>query len=385
MHSFLVSALLVGVPFVVGAPASPDVFARASLEERDSCHADNLLRLLRTPTNLPQALPFCSSYLHYPASTSVVSTVTPIVLSTTTATVSLTDVLTSTITSIDTAFSTETATAEATVTVTTQQIAVPVKKRTGPCVKKPLSETVLSSYDAAGISSACACLTIPISVSLTTATAPVQTQISSATATVETTTTAFETELTTTTLGTTVTTSTTSTATVGPPPVPTNFRLTGTNSTGAKIYFKQLKYGSLYDILATTTNASESETFHLDATNRLYYQSVQFSAPAFAFYSDPWANNNRVPATTSAAMFAFQTDRWLAASSSPVYRGFTWSIDPYSLELTQTSFPGVTLLLQSCRQLVGSGNNYQTVILIGQQLLTSSCSLIGSYLTVESV
>jgi hypothetical protein len=80
MQSFLVSALLVGVPFVAGAPRDElNVLARASLEDRDSCHADNLLRLLRTPTNLPEALPFCSSYLHYPASTSVVSTVTPVV------------------------------------------------------------------------------------------------------------------------------------------------------------------------------------------------------------------------------------------------------------------------------------------------------------------
>lgn len=58
------------------------------LEERTGsggCNADNLLRLLRTPSNLPEALPFCSSYLGLPASTTTVSTVTPTVTSYTTA------------------------------------------------------------------------------------------------------------------------------------------------------------------------------------------------------------------------------------------------------------------------------------------------------------
>ncbi|RKU46054.1 hypothetical protein DL546_002747 [Coniochaeta pulveracea] len=384
MQSFLLSALLVGVPFVAGAPASPrddaDVFARASVEERGTCNADNLLRLLRTPTNLPQALPFCSSYLHYPGSTSVVSTVDPIVLSTTTATVSLTDTLTSTITSIDTAVSTKTTTATATLTVTTQQVATPVRKRTNP--KKPLSETVLSSYDASRISSACACLTIPVAVSLTTATAPAQTQISSATVTDETTTSATVTVLATSTSATTVTTSTTTTATVAPPPVPTDFRLTGVDSTGTRVYFNQLRYGNLYDILTPTANAAESLTFHLDASNRLWFLSTHFSAPVYAFYSDPYATNLRAGTSTALAMFAFQTDQWLAQSSSPVYRGFTWSIDPYTLALTQTSFPGISLFLQSCTQNVAG--TLRSVVEIGP-VQGSNCATILSSIAVESI
>lgn len=54
---------------VSSAPVSsnqPNAIFGRELEERGSCNADNLLRLLRTPTNLPEALPFCKTYLSLP-------------------------------------------------------------------------------------------------------------------------------------------------------------------------------------------------------------------------------------------------------------------------------------------------------------------------------
>jgi hypothetical protein len=137
----------------------------------------------------------------------------------------------------------------------------------------------------------------------------------------------------------------------------------------------------LYDILIPTANVAESLTFHLDASNRLWFMSTHYSAPVYAFYSDPWATSQRASTTASLAMFAFQTDQWLAQSSSPVYRGFTWSIDPYTLALTQTSFPGISLFLQTCTQNVAG--TFRPVVLIGQTLGTNCAKL--SSLAVESV
>jgi hypothetical protein len=130
-----------------------------------------------------------------------------------------------------------------------------------------------------------------------------------------------------------------------------------------------------------TASAADSVIFHLDVSSRLYFTSAQFSASVFAFYSDPWAANTRASTSASSANFAFQTDQWLAQSSSPVYRGYTWSIDPYNLALTQTSFPGIDLFLQSCKQTVGSTS--RSVVEIGQ-VLGYNCAMLSS-ITVESV
>jgi hypothetical protein len=186
-----------------------------------------------------------------------------------------------------------------------------------------------------------------------------------------------------------VTTSTTSTSTVLPPPVPTNFRLTGLDPTGAKLYFSRFAYGGLYDILLSTTNVSESPTFHLDDTKRLWFNSTNpnYLAPVYAFYSAPWAANNQKPQITSSTMFAFQTDKWLANSANPVYTAFNWEIDPYTLALTQTSFPAVNLFLQVCKQNFGLPPNQvvRPVVAIGQTLQNAaSCSPVSS-LAVESV
>lgn len=171
--------------------------APAVIEDRGSCNADNLLRLLRTPSNLPQALPFCSSYLNLPASTIVAGTVTPTGTEYNTAINTVSPTATSLTTQVDSVEPTETVsttdvstktdlltvTSEAT-TITTVTVAAPARR----AAKTPLSQQVTETYDASRISSACACLTIPYSLSSVTTTAASVTT----TVTVETTTTAPE-------------------------------------------------------------------------------------------------------------------------------------------------------------------------------------------------
>ncbi|OIW34842.1 hypothetical protein CONLIGDRAFT_626893 [Coniochaeta ligniaria NRRL 30616] len=167
------------------------------IEDRGSCNADNLLRLLRTPTNLPEALPFCSSYLHIPACTKVVGTVTPTGTQYSTIVDTISPTATSLTTEVDSIEPTETlsttdvSTNTDYVTVTSQAttvttVVVPAAARRA--VKTPLAQRVTETYDASRISSACACLTIPYSVSSVTATAEPVT----VTLTVDTTTTAPE-------------------------------------------------------------------------------------------------------------------------------------------------------------------------------------------------
>ncbi|EWC44410.1 hypothetical protein DRE_01236 [Drechslerella stenobrocha 248] len=102
------------------------------LQERaPGCNADNLLRALRNPTNLPAALPFCSKYLDLPAITQNVTI------------------------------------AGHTVTVTvppSSTTGAPIKKRctTTPGASVPLPTFVSATYVPSQISSACGCLTIPL-------------------------------------------------------------------------------------------------------------------------------------------------------------------------------------------------------------------------------
>jgi hypothetical protein len=76
---WLLAALVTAFPFVTAAPTTPNrnVWNRGVLEQRD-CTSNNLLRALRDPDSLPEALPFCSSFLHLPTSTFTKSTATPI-------------------------------------------------------------------------------------------------------------------------------------------------------------------------------------------------------------------------------------------------------------------------------------------------------------------
>lgn len=171
--SFSSAALLAALPLVRCAPAA------ALIEERGSCNADNLLRLLRTPSNLPEAVPFCSTYLHNPATTVVVDVVTPTKTQYETVVITVTPSQTayttevSSIESTETIFLTEVSTLTHVVTetslVTTLVSSVAPVKRAAS--KTPLSERVTESYDPSRISSACACLTIPVSLASVTSTA----------------------------------------------------------------------------------------------------------------------------------------------------------------------------------------------------------------------
>ncbi|KAH8909333.1 hypothetical protein BR93DRAFT_924344 [Coniochaeta sp. PMI_546] len=185
--SFSSAALLAAaLPLVHCAPAP----VAPLLEERGSCNADNLLRLLRTPSNLPEALPFCSSYLHNPATTVVVSTVTP------TDTQYSTDV--SVVTSTETSYTTDIYSVEPTETVSITDVSTltdvvtqtslvtttvsPVAPIRRAAAKTPLSQQVTASYDPSRISSACACLTIPVSTaSVVSTAAKVTTTVTTAT------------------------------------------------------------------------------------------------------------------------------------------------------------------------------------------------------------
>ncbi|PTB75473.1 hypothetical protein M440DRAFT_1402018 [Trichoderma longibrachiatum ATCC 18648] len=161
--------------------ASPLAQASPARGCRASCNAaDSLIRLLRAPSNLPEALPFCSNYLDLPASTITIETVTPtttaystiftdvsptVTISTEhvdtvvpTRIVTVTNVHTETSLMTDTSFTTEF------VTVT----AAAVQQR---AISTPLSQQITQSYGSSRISSGCACLTIPITTTSVTVTA----------------------------------------------------------------------------------------------------------------------------------------------------------------------------------------------------------------------
>jgi len=189
MLQLVVYFVLCGALLATAAPVSPrsqpaDIFERGN---SNSCNADNLLRLLRTPTNLPAALPFCSTYLKAPRRTVTASTLTPTSIAATvtpTQTVVVTDTVTQTLTSYTTVQTTDvffstlsnvqvsTIVAQSTVVVTSTSTIDANQRRAAPTTA--LSDRVTSSYDAIRISSACNCLTIPLQDTSVTATAPIQ-------------------------------------------------------------------------------------------------------------------------------------------------------------------------------------------------------------------
>lgn len=166
--------------------AAPLAQANPTLGCRASCNADNFLRLLRTPSNLPEALPFCSKYLNLPASTIIVETVTPTNTAYSTIFTNVSPTVTIYTTHIDTLIPTRTITitnvhTETSIvtdtSLTTEFVTVTAAAVQGRAVSTPLSQRITQSYGSSKISSGCACLTIPISTTSVTATARTATVI----------------------------------------------------------------------------------------------------------------------------------------------------------------------------------------------------------------
>lgn len=229
-----------------------------------------------------------------------------------------------TVTSIKTDISTATTTVVAVLTTTVTSNQAPAQKR---ATKGPLSQTVLASYGASRISSACACLTIPVEVVLTTLTAPTLTHTSSVKATVETTTTATQTVLTTTASTSTVITSSTTVSTViVAPATPTAFKIFSTNAAGQKVYYERIA-NSVGDLITQTTDVTQAITFRLDAQNHLGFSSPAYpGATVLAYFNNQFFTNN----APTVVPFKPQPP----GSTDTVY---TWSYDPATGALTQTT------------------------------------------------
>ncbi|KAK4077821.1 uncharacterized protein Triagg1_3515 [Trichoderma aggressivum f. europaeum] len=170
------------VSLAVLLAASPLAQAAPGRGCKASCNAaDSLVSLLRAPSNLPEALPFCSSYLHLPASTTTVTTVTPTttIHSTIfshvapTATIYTDDVdtviptRTVTVTNVHTETSVVVATS-----LTTEVVTVTASALQRRIISTPLSQQITQSFGSSRISSGCGCLTIPLSTTSVTVTAP---------------------------------------------------------------------------------------------------------------------------------------------------------------------------------------------------------------------
>ncbi|KAL7941445.1 hypothetical protein V8C42DRAFT_335159 [Trichoderma barbatum] len=160
--------------------ASPLTQANPARGCRPSCIADDFLRLLRTPSNLPEALPFCSNYLHLPASTITATTLTPTTTAYSTIFADVSPTITIYTEHVDTVIPTRTITVTNVHTetsivtdtsLTTEFVTVTAGAVQRRAVSMPLSQQITQSYDSSKISSGCACLTIPISTTSVTATA----------------------------------------------------------------------------------------------------------------------------------------------------------------------------------------------------------------------
>jgi hypothetical protein len=172
------NSLYLSLAVLLAAPLAQANPARGC---RASCYPDDFLRLLRTPSNLPEVLPFCSTFLHLPASTIVAETVTPTTTAystvftgaslTTTIYTELVETVIPTRTTTVTNVHTETSTVTDT-SLTTDFVTVTAAAVQGRAASAPLSQQITQSYGSSKISSGCACLTIPISTIYSTATAP---------------------------------------------------------------------------------------------------------------------------------------------------------------------------------------------------------------------
>lgn len=392
-RSFQAVALVAALPLINGSPILNVV------EERGTCNADNLLRLLRTPTNLAESLPFCSNYLSLPVSTIIVDTASPTgtLFNTATSTISptatsyTTDVsssqpiqtLSTTTILTQTSFATDT-TKTTTIATVSQALPPPPKHKRA---KTPVAEQVTNTYDSSRISSACACLTIPLSIASVTSTAAKVTS----TTTTYTTTTAPEvtqiitlstttilqqitdivtlkstTELTLTTTQTSVSVSTT---TLLPAPTSTSFFLRAGNS--ANTYLKMAYFGNT-GLLTMTSNINEAIHLTLDASKHLSFidSATQLT----------WFSNLVSPSSTGVRGASFSVKSEVTscvASRSCVYE--EWTINPVSNALTittpQRSVLPVTLVF--CP--VGSG---QSVYFTTGSVAGSGCA--ATYFTAYS-
>lgn len=129
---------------------------------------------------LPEALPFCSEFLHLPASTIIVKTVTPTTTAYSTIFTDVSPTITIYTEHVETVIPTRTITVTNVHTetsivtdtsLTTEFVTVTAAAVQGRAVSTPLSQRITQSFGPSKISSGCACLTIPISTISATATA----------------------------------------------------------------------------------------------------------------------------------------------------------------------------------------------------------------------
>ncbi|KAF3314070.1 hypothetical protein TWF173_005176 [Orbilia oligospora] len=288
------------------------------LEERsNSCNADNLLRLLRTPSNLPEALPFCSSYLNLPASTVTVSTVTPTATSYTTNLSNQTILFTENPIFSLTITSTETSVIVTTTTLTLNAQAPARLARRAASTKTTtafVDKVTGTTYPPSRISSACACLTIPIDVTEVTATAPevTETITLSSTSVTSSTVTLTLTESTSVTETSTVYSTVTSTTT-NAPLIPTAYALKvvapGTQDDGLYVYNRNenannngIGASQSFPITTDLTKATKF-TISPDGALRIAVSSTLFTSSVVGQESADWVHFNH-PSIPFEALYA---------------------------------------------------------------------------------
>ncbi|EPS41495.1 hypothetical protein H072_4644 [Dactylellina haptotyla CBS 200.50] len=303
-------ALLVSLPLLLLAKATPII------QERATCNADNLLRLLRggSPSNLPDALIFCNDYLsRNPSVTVTVSIVTPTVTVTTSSTSTVTNLftVTNTVTKTDYFSVTDYTVVQTAVTST---LTGAVQKR---ATKQALSDEVTSSYPASRISSACNCLTLPAGTTITsyvTATAAQVTETVTVNSEIQTSLTVTDTVTQGTSITSSFTTTLTVTTTVTVQPSPSPFfkiQLLAPGNAADSTYLKLI-----VDIPNGGANAypggqsSSSPTFQLQPNGELYmtdFGSAWVPGPAGSYSWNqpaPWTSNYR-PADGDPSPFRF--------------------------------------------------------------------------------
>ncbi|KAK3687853.1 hypothetical protein B0T22DRAFT_489666 [Podospora appendiculata] len=381
MRSVSLAALLAGAALVVGVevppPASGLLDSDAVIRglqfknKRDTCVSDDLLQLLKTPANKPDAKAFCRAYLGL-VSTTTVETVTPsAVTELATETLTLTQLTSVTITDLSTTIQTATETVVVS-TITYTQAAVKARVTSVASLSNAeiLSGILYSSYSADQLSSACSCLKLRKCRKKATATAAGSTETVVSTATVDATSTATVTTLATVTLATTVTEPATATETVAPPAptLPTKpFRI-ALNVGGVKSYFKRTAY-VLGDLIYQVPDASQAAVFTIDAQSRLTFTSPGYTSPVYAFYGSAFFTQ-----ASSGYVLPFNTLSYITA-----YTGGTtykWNID-YATGLITTGTPGFNVVLETCvRSFDGASRN---MFFVGknQQL---GCTLIQPFI-----
>ncbi|KAK3324501.1 hypothetical protein B0T19DRAFT_231458 [Cercophora scortea] len=375
MRSASLAALLAGAALAVGAKV-PEPVSGVALDsdavirglqfknKRDTCVSDDLLQLLKSPANKPDAKAFCRAYLGL-VSTTAVETVTPsAVTELATETLTLTHLTSVTLTDISTTIQTATETVVVT-TITHTQGALKARI-TSASNGEILSGILSSSYSADQLSSACSCLKLRKCRKKATATAAGSTETVVSTATVDATSTETATTLATVTLATTVTEPATAVETVAPPgpTLPTKaFRIV-LNNGGTKSYFKRTPY-VLGDLLYQVTDVSQAAVFTIDAESRLTFSSPSYTSPVYAFYGSAFYTQ-----ATAGYVFPFNTLTYIGAYSGGTT--YKWNID-YETGLITTGTPGFTVVLETCVRYFENAN--RNIFFVGKNQ-QSGCTLI---------